>query len=125
MNTYLLISGLIATFTVAGHCTLGRKWYFLPMLATDFDPSAHRIMQFVWHLATISLALPPVVLLYAAQYGDRISTGLIWYIALQYGLAGIVHLRLVTTSGIPGAVYKLFQWALCLSIAITAYLGTL
>ncbi|MCW9035003.1 MAG: hypothetical protein OQJ97_12350 [Rhodospirillales bacterium] len=123
MNTLFLTSALIATFTVVGHCTIGRKQFFLPMVEANFDQTAKRVMGIVWHMSTVALALPAITLFYAAQYADRISNGLILFIVVQYALWTGIHFFFTVTSGVPGALYKFFQWALCAAIAITAYLG--
>jgi len=123
MNLLFLTSALIATFILIGHSTIGRKQFFLPMVAADFEAVPKRVMEFVWHMSTVALALPPIVLLYAANYPDRISNGLIGFIALLYGLWAVVHFIVTATSGIPGGLLKLFQWILFAAVAITAGLG--
>ncbi len=125
MNVYLLVSGVLAAFILVGHATIGRKQFFLPMLAASFDPTSKRIMEFVWHMSTVALVLPPVVLIYSGlQASTYTATGLIiWFLALQFAAWGLVHLLLVATSGLPGAVYKLFQWTLFLATAATAFAG--
>jgi hypothetical protein len=118
MNGFLTASGLVAAFMLVGHSTIGRKQFFLPMLGATFDPAAKRVMEFVWHMSTAALALPPAVLLYAAWYGVDGSAMryLIAYLALQFALWGAVHLVLMSSSGLPGAVYKMFQWSLFLAV---------
>ena len=73
MNIRLLISAALAAFMVAGHCTLGRKQFFLPMLEADFDATAKRIMSFVWHMSTVNLVLASAALFYAAFRPSSIS----------------------------------------------------
>ncbi len=129
MNVYLLVSGALAAFILVGHSTIGRKQFFLPMRAASFEPKSKRVMEFVWHMATVSLVLPPVVLIHAGlgyslgAEADPAGEILIGFIALQFAAWGLVHLLLVGTSGLPGAVYKLFQWALFLATAATAFAG--
>ncbi len=128
MNVWLLVSGVVAASIFVGHCTKGRKEFFLPMLAVTFDPPAKRIMEFVWHMATASLVLPPILLIYAGIYGgttplDPALTVAVGFVAAQFALWGLVHLLVVSTSGIAGAVYKLFQWMLFLAVATTATAG--
>jgi hypothetical protein len=125
LNTYLVVSGCLAAFILVGHSTIGRKQFFLPMLEAVFDPTAKRIMEFVWHMSTASLVLPPVALLYVGitNSGDQSWKVLIAFLAVQFAAWGGVHLLVITTSGIPGAIYKLFQWALFLAVAGFAWLG--
>ncbi len=125
MNTLLLISGALAAFMVVGHGTIGRKQFFLPMLEATFDPTSKRIMAFVWHMSTATLILAAAALAYAAfMPGDGpVRNALAIYVAVQFLCYGVVHLLLVTTSGLPGAVYKQFQWSLFLAVGITALTG--
>lgn len=125
MNAYFLVSGILAAFMLVGHSTIGRKQFFLPMLGTTFDGTSKRVMEFVWHMATVSLVLPPIVLIYAGLRADtgRIDDTLIGFIGLQFAAWGLVHLLLMASSGLPGAVYKMFQWVLFLAVAATAFAG--
>jgi hypothetical protein len=125
MNTYLLVSAGLAAFMLVGHSTIGRKQFFLPMVAADFDPVAKRVMEFVWHMSTAALFLPPFALAYAAS-DAAIATELrplVLFLALQYGAIGVIHLTVAATSGIAGAPLKLFQWSLFLVVGATAWLG--
>lgn len=125
MNIYLVISGFLALFILVGHSTIGRKQFFLPMLDATFEPTSKRIMEFVWHMSTASLVMPPAVLLYVgfAGAGENAWNYLVAFLALQFAAWGVVHLIVITTSGIPGALYKLFQWALFLLVAGFAWAG--
>ncbi len=126
MNGLLIASGLVAAFMLVGHSTIGRKQFFLPMLEATFDPTAKRVMEFVWHMSTATLVLPPIVLLYAGiTAADAPALQyLVVYIAVQFAAWGAIHLLLTTTSGLPGAVYKMFQWALFLIVGGLAWAGT-
>ena len=125
MNGYFLVSGVLAAFMLVGHSTIGRKQFFVPMLAATFDRTSKRIMEFVWHMATVSLVLPPIVLIYSGLRAgaDPATEILIGFIGLQFAAWGLVHLLLVATSGLRGAIYKLFQWSLFLAVAVTAFAG--
>jgi len=125
MNIFLLTAGFFAAFMLIGHSTIGRRQFFLPMKEATFDPTAKRVMEFVWHMSTAALLLPPFILAYAGVKGvDGSGLGfLITYIALQFALWGGVHFLVVSTSGLPGAIYKMFQWALFLMVGGFAFLG--
>ena len=125
MNWFLIASGLAAAFMLAGHSTIGRRQFFLPMLGASFDPTAKRVMEFVWHMSTAALVLPPFVLLYAGFVGagEQALRYVVAYLALQFAAWGAVHLLVVSTSGLPGAVYKLFQWSLFLVVGGLAWAG--
>ncbi len=117
---------------VVGHGTLGRSQFFLPMLAADFDPTSKRIMAFVWHMSTITLAVAALALLYGglgylepAVLEPAVLEPLAVYAGIQFLAYGALHLFLVTTSKLSGAVYKQFQWSLFLAVGGTALLGVL
>ncbi len=125
MNVLLLISGALATFMVLGHATIGRKQFFLPMMEASFDATAKRIMTFVWHMSTVTLVVAAAALIYAGlTLGDGAEGGpLALFVALQFLAYGAVHLVLVSTSKLPGAVYKQFQWSLFFAVGLTAWAG--
>ena len=125
MNVLLLISGALAAFMVIGHSTIGHKQFFAPMLEASFDATAKRVMTFVWHMSTVTLVAATAALIYA---GLGLSEGaalgpLALYVALQFLAYGAVHLFVVSTSKLPGAVYKQFQWSLFLAVGVTAWAG--
>lgn len=107
-----------AAFMLAGHSSIGRRQFFLPMLDIAFDPTAKRTMEFVGHMSAISLVLPPIVLLYAeiTTTDTQALHYIVIYLALQFAAWGVDHLLPTTTSGLPGAIYKMFQWMLFLAI---------
>jgi hypothetical protein len=82
-------------------------------------------MEFIWHMSTVALVLPPAVLLYVAWFGmdQQALLYLAAYIALQFTLWGAVHLLLMSSSGLPGAVYKMFQWSLFLTVGGLTWAG--
>jgi hypothetical protein len=50
---------------------------------------------------------------------------LAFYAGVQFLAYGAVHLFLVSTSKLPGAIYKQFQWSLFLAVGGTALMGVL
>ena len=125
MNGFLISSGALAAFMLVGHSTIGRKQFFLPMLDADFGATVKRVMEFVWHMSTTALVLPPVVLLYAGftGAGAEAMQFVIAYLALQFAAWGAVHLLVNSTPGLPGVAYKLFQWIIFLSVGGLAWAG--
>lgn len=97
------------------------------MLAADFDPTSKRIMAFVWHMSTATLVIAAATLLYGGLgfVAEAALGPLALYVAIQFLAYGAVHLLLVSTSKLPGAVYKQFQWSLFLAVGGTALAGVL
>jgi hypothetical protein len=128
MNYFLWIAAAVAAFMVTGHSTIGRKQFFLPMLAADFDATSKRVMTFVWHMSTASLVLAAGALIVAAAHasGDGAAAthySLVVFVAALYFVYGVVHLTIVSTSGLPGAIYKQFQWLLFFAVGVSAWVG--
>ncbi len=126
MNILLLIAGCLAAFMVVGHSTIGKKQFFDPMLGADFDATSKRIMTFVWHMSTVTLLAATLGLFYAAVFaGDGSAMRVLaLFVGVQFLAVGAIHLYLVATSGLPGAVYKQFQWSMFFVIGLTAIAGS-
>lgn len=124
MNWIIIVSGILAAAVTLGHSTLGRRDYFLPMTRAEFDPYAKRVMEFVWHMATVSLILLTLALL-ALGFGFVEEGGQIlgWFVFAHFLGWGIVHFLLGITSGLPSAISRMFQWILFLLVAATAGVG--
>lgn len=126
MNSLIFISGCLAAFMLVGHSTIGQKQFFTPMLNAEFELTSKRIMTFVWHMSTISLASAAVGLFYVALIAKTgpVASTLALFIGIQFLAIGALHLYLVATSGLPGAIYKQFQWSLFLAVGLTALAGS-
>ena len=111
MNAAFLVAGALAAFMVVGHSTLGRRQFFLPMLAADFDPTSKRIMEFVWHMSTLTLVAAAVALIFAGLAADGAPgrSLLALFVGLLFLASGAVHLYLVVTSQLPGDVVTILK----------------
>lgn len=124
MNYLVLISGIFATLTTAGHFLIGRKWYLLPMLEASFDPVAKKVIHAVFHYVSVFLITSSAALLLAGLGLQQPSDTLVKYIALNYALFALWQLGLAFASDIPRAPLKMFQWVFFILIAAFAWLGT-
>jgi hypothetical protein len=124
LNGLIIGAGTLATIILIGHCTVGRRDYFLPMKEADFDPYARRVMEFVWHMSTVSIALMCAALL-GAGFGltPAGSELLVLFATAHFVVWGLVHLSLGLSSGLPRAPMRMFQWVLFLCVAVTAWFG--
>ena len=124
MNGLIIGAGALAAIILIGHATVGRREYFLPMKAADFDPYARRVMEFVWHMSTVSIALMCLALL-GVGFGLAAAGGelLVLFATAHFVAWGLVHLLLGLTSGLPRAPMRMFQWILFLCVAVTAWFG--
>ena len=109
MNALLAASAAVAALLAIGHVTGGTRFVLRPMMETSFDPIAKRTMLFVWHLSTLLLFMTAAGLGYAAA---RDETGpLALYLVVQSLALAAIQFTTGATSGIPGWIYKMPQWA--------------
>ena len=125
MNWLLLASGVLAGFTTVGHFLVGSRHFLLPMEHASFDEISKEVMHCVFHYISAYLILSTVALL---LLGFGIDCGmnsifLVKFIAVQYLLFAVTQLIIAFTSQIDRAVFKLFQWAFFVLIAVVAWLG--
>ncbi|ASJ96997.1 hypothetical protein [Shewanella marisflavi] len=112
MNIYLLIAGVIATFTCIGHFTIGKQRFLKPMLEADFDPIAKSIMHCVFHYISVFLVLSALVLIACAfeLMSNMQSYALLLFIALNFVLFAIWQIYIGYFAEVKGAFRSLFQW---------------
>lgn len=126
MNTYILIAGLMAAATTAGHFAVGSKAFLKPMLDASFDPIPKKVMHCVFHYVSTFLILAAVSLL---LIGSNIWSGpgafaVARFVAVNYIVFAVWQIALAVGSGIPNAIFKLFQWIFFMLTAVFAFLGT-
>ena len=127
MDWLVFVAGLVATFGVVGHFTIGTKTYLKPMLEAPIDDVPKRVMQSIFHYVSVYQILSALVLL-AAGLGIGLQSGpetvlLVKFIAVNYLLFGVAQIAIALTTGIEGGIFKLFQWTLWVVIAVLAWLG--
>lgn len=128
MNYFIFISALLALGAVIGHFTMGRKSYLKPVLDSGIDLVPKKVMQSVFHYVSVFLVLSALILFAGSHHDCPLYDyvhNMIKFIAIVYAFFGIVQIIIALTSGIPGGLFKLFQWVFWLLIAIFAILGTL
>ncbi len=125
MNWLLVVSGLLALLTTIGHFTVGSRMYLRPMLKSDFDPVARKVMHCVFHYVSVFLTLSAVVLLGAGlglDMGEG-TTLVVRFISINYAAFALWQIVLAATSGIQGGLFKMFQWIFFVLIAATGWMG--
>ena len=125
MNSYILIAGVFALATVLGHFTVGHKQYLKPMLQASFDPISKKVMHCVFHYVSTFLILSAAALLIIGSglWSGSVSAAVAIFIALNFTIFGIWQVVLAAKSGIPGGIFKLFQWIFFILIAVFSFLG--
>jgi len=128
MNYFIFISALITLVAIIGHFTMGRKEYLKPVLDSDADILPKKVMQSVFHYMSVFLVLSMIVL-FAGSHElcplyDYVHN-MIRFIAIVYAFFALIQFIIALTSGIPGGVFKIFQWVFWALIAAAAVIGTL
>lgn len=128
MNYFIFFSALIAFVAIIGHLTMGRKEYLLPVLNSDIDIVPKKVMQSLFHYMTVFLVLSTIILLAGSHHlcpmYDYVHN-MIRFIGIVYACFALAQFLIALTSGIPGGVFKLFQWVFWALIAVCTIVGTL
>jgi hypothetical protein len=128
MNYFIFMSALIALVAFIGHCTMGRKEYLLPVMNSEIDIVPKKVMQSLFHYMTVFLILSTLILLAGSHHlcplYDYVHN-MIRFIGIVYAFFAIAQFLVALSSGIPGGVFKLFQWVFWALIALCTIVGTL
>ncbi len=128
MNYFIFISALISFVAVIGHFTMGRNDYLLPVLNSDIDIVPKKVMQSLFHYMSVILVLSTIILLAGSHHSwpmyDYVHN-MIRFIGIVFAFFAVTQFIIAATSGIPGGIFKLFQWVFWALIAACAILGTL
>jgi hypothetical protein len=120
MNALLLLAAGLCLFTFCVHTFGGSRFVVAPFEAQAFDPFAKATLRVVWHMATWTLALMSVGLLWAAR-GTTAPLGA-WVGALA---AGYAVLFIAVAQRVFSAPIRLPQWLLLGPLALFALAGGL
>jgi hypothetical protein len=128
MNYFIFISALIALVAIIGHFTRGRKEYLQAVLDSDIDIVPKKVMQSVFHYMSVFMVLS-MIILFAGSHElcpmyDYVHN-MIRFIGIVYAFFALTQFVIALTSGIPGGVFKIFQWVFWALIAAAAVIGTL
>ena len=125
MNGYIMIAGVFALGTVLGHFMVGSKQFLTPMLEAPIDPVPKKVMHCVFHYVSTYLILSASALLIIGSgfWSGSGSVAVAIFIALNYTIFAIWQVVLALKSGIPGGIFKLFQWIFFVLIAVFSFLG--
>jgi hypothetical protein len=125
MSTYLILSGVIAAATVAGHFIIGQKQFLQPMLSVEFEPVAKNVLHCVFHYVSVFLVLSAIALFlsgfsYIAAESAKVLCA---FLGLNYLSFAIWQILIALKSGLQQPLFKLFQWVFFVLIGGFALLG--
>ena len=125
MNWMVFIAGLVGAFTTFGHFTMGVKQYLTPMLEAQIDQVPKQVMHSAFHCVSVFLLLSTAALLAvgAGAFDGEGTQLLVRFIAANYTLFAVGHIVIAVISQIRSEMFKMFQWAFVILIAIIAILA--
>ncbi len=125
MNWPIFIAGVGAVCITLGHFTAGSKLYLKPMLQSSFDDLPKKVNHCIFHYVSVYLMLSALfLLLIGIGYNNQADNSwLVKFIAVNYGFFAVVQIVTAATSGIPNAIFKMFQWILFVFVAVFAWVG--
>lgn len=128
MNYFIFISALISLVAIIGHCTMGRKEYLKPVLDSEIDIVPKKVMQSLFHYMSVFMVLSMIILLAGSHHSCPLYDyvhNMVRFIGIVYAFFALTQFIIALTSGIPGGVFKMFQWVFWALIAASAIIGTL
>jgi hypothetical protein len=114
MNWWLLMAGLGALASAAGHAFAGEKMFHRPMRAALSDRLHQGVLDNLWHIVTVHFA---ALLFLGLGRGDAL---LAWAVGLQFAAYAAVALGISLRLG---GVARLPQWMLFAVVALLAAVG--
>ena len=125
MNWLVFIAGLVGAFTTLGHFTMGVKQYLTPMLEAQIDQIPKQVLHSAFHCLSVFLLLSTVTLLAigVGAFDEEGTQMLVRFIGTNYALFAVGHIAIAVTSQIRSEMFKRFQWAFFILIAILAWIG--
>ena len=128
MNYFIFVSALLALSALIGHFTMGRTSYLLPVLKSEIDIVPKKVMLSLFHYMSVFMVLSTIILFAGSHHSCPLYDyvhHMIRFIGIVYAFFALTQFIIALTSGIPGGVFKLFQWVFWALIAACAIIGTL
>ena len=128
MNYFIFVSAIISLSAVIGHFVMCRKDNLLPVLDSKIDIVPKKVMQSHFHYMSVFLVLSTIILFAGSHHSCPLYDyvhNMIRFIGIVYAFFAVTQFIIALTSGIPGGVFKMFQWVFWALIAACAIIGTL
>lgn len=126
MSLSLLLASAVAFVVLLAHVFSGGRECVDAMYASSFDSYPRETVYACWHIVSLHLALGVIVLLLA---GLLPSSAAAWTLAravgVLYVLYALVFLQVARSSGLPGGLRALPQWAVLLPLGLYVCWATL
>lgn len=120
MNWWLLMAGLGALASAAGHAFAGEKMFHQPMRVALSDRLHQGVLDNLWHIVTVHFAVSGIALLFPGRGLGRGDALLAWAVGLQFAAYAAVALGISLHLGV---VTRLPQWMLFAVVALLTAVG--
>jgi len=128
MNYFIFVSAIISLAAVIGHFTMCRRDHLKPVMDSDIDIVPKKVIQSIFHYMSVFMVLSTIILFAGSHHScplyDYVQN-MIRFIGIVYACFALTQFIIAVSSGIPGGIFKLFQWILWALIAAFVILGTL
>ena len=126
MNWFVFSAGLLLSLMTVGHFAVGSKEYLKPMLNSDMSLVPKKIMQSVFHYISVFMILSSLILLAsgAGYFAFQEYNLVVKFISINLAGFAVWQIVIALSSGISGALIKMFQWIMFFTIAVLAWMGT-
>ncbi|MDO9510571.1 MAG: hypothetical protein Q7J34_02320 [Bacteroidales bacterium] len=127
MNYYVTIAAFLAVAATLGHFMIGCKQFMQPVLDSEVDIIPKKVMHSLFHYMSMYMIITSIALLsfaFCPYIKLRFSMDIVFFIGISYAGFAIAQFFIALTSGIPGGVFKLFQWVFWLLIAFFSLWAT-
>jgi len=121
----IYIAAYLSVFMFIGHMVMGIKLYLKPMLKSNTEDIASKVMHSVFHYVSIVMLMSAIGLIVFAHGISDLSSDVVMFIGVFYVSCGLLQFVMaMKTDGVKGLI-KMFQWTMFLSIGILSILAVL
>ncbi len=120
MNKWILAAAIICGVTFFIHVIAGGIDVHNPLLESELSVELKAIISVLWHMIS-ALFLINTVALYVASRSEKLRTGLVWLVSMQFiAMAAIFVFYGISRLGSP---FAMGQWTIILFISVLAFVG--
>lgn len=127
MNYYVTIAAFLVVAATVGHFMMGCRQFMQPVLDSDVDIVPKKVMHSLFHYMSMYMIITGIALLsfaFCPYIQLRYSMDIVLFIGISYAGFAIAQFIIAMSSGIPGGVFKLFQWVFWVLIALFCFIAT-
>lgn len=121
----IYIAAYLSLFMLAGHLVMGIKLYLKPMLKSNTEDIASKVMHAVFHYMTIMMTMSAIGLVGFAHNLIEISSDVVLFIGIFYVACGLLQIGMAFESDGFKGLAKMFQWTMFVPIGLLSILSVI